>query len=158
LLEVGRIARPHGVRGEVVVKLTTDRSERVAVGSVLHAVGHGPLTIESSRPHQGGWIVTFAGVLDRTASDALRGVVLEAEPLDDPDELFAHELIGADVVDLAGTRCGSVATIQANPAADLLVLDTGALVPATFIVERRADGTIVIDPPDGLLELNTSAE
>ncbi|MEO7555960.1 MAG: ribosome maturation factor RimM [Acidimicrobiales bacterium] len=153
LLEVGRVAKPHGVRGEVVVALTTERTERAAVGSVLHTDGHGALTVATSRPHQGKWIVAFAGVVDREGAEALHSVVLRAEPIDDPGELFAHELIGSPVVDLAGTACGNVAAIQANPAADLLVLDDGNLVPSVFLVERRQDGTVVIDPPPGLLEL-----
>ena len=156
MLEVGRIAKPHGVRGEVVLDLTTERSERAAVGSVLHADGHGPLTITASRPHQGKWIVAIEGVHDRTGAEALHGAVLRAEPIDDPDELFAHDVIGAAVVDTAGTACGTVESIQANPAADLLVLDDGNLVPVVFVVERRADGTVVIDPPPGLLQLNST--
>jgi 16S rRNA processing protein RimM len=142
------------VRGEVVVELTTERTERAAVGSTLHAEGHGPVTITASRPHLGRWIVALEGVADRAAAEALHGARLLAEPITDPGELFAHDLIGSPVVDTAGGACGTVEAVQANPAADLLVLDTGALVPATFLVERRADGVVVIDPPPGLLDLN----
>jgi 16S rRNA processing protein RimM len=141
------------VRGEVVVELTTERTERVAVGSTLHADCHGTLTVTASRPHQGRWIVSFAGVADRSAADALHGAVLRAEPIVDADELFAHDLIGCRVVDTAGAACGEVVAIQGNPASDLIVLDTGALVPAAFLVEHRADGVVVIDPPPGLLDL-----
>lgn len=155
LLEVGRIAKPHGVRGEVVVALTTERTERAAVGSVLHTDGHGQLTVVASRPHQGKWIVAFDGVDDREGAEALRGVVLRAEPIDDPGDLFAHQLIGSPVVDTTGSPCGTVAAIQANPAADLLVLEDGNLVPSVFLVERRDDGTVVIDPPPGLLDLSS---
>ena len=153
MLEVGRIAKPHGVRGELVLELITDRTERAAVGSVLSTGDGRALTVTASRPHQGRWIVSLDGIADRHGADALHGVVLFAEPLDEPDELFAHDLIGATVVDTAGAPCGTVQALQANPASDLLVLDSGALVPVTFLVERRADGVVVIDPPAGLLDL-----
>jgi 16S rRNA processing protein RimM len=151
LLEVGRIGRAHGVRGEVLVTLVTDRVERLAPGSVLDAGGRA-LEVVASRPHQRGYLVTFAGVDGRDAAEALHGTVLRAEPIDDRDELWVHELIGAPVVLLDGTAAGVVETIEANPASDLLVLDTGALVPVVFVVEQRTDGTVVIDPPEGLLD------
>ena len=76
-----------------------------------------------------------------------------AEPLDDPDELWVHELIGAPVQSVDGSAVGVVDAVQWNPASDLLVLDNGALVPVLFVVERRDDGTVVIDPPEGLFDL-----
>ncbi|MGI8663884.1 MAG: ribosome maturation factor RimM [Acidimicrobiales bacterium] len=155
MLEVGRIAKPHGVRGEVVVELTTERSERAAVGSTLHAEGHGLIRITASRPHQGKWLVTLEGVHDRSSAETLHGAKLFAEPVVDAGVLFAHDLIGAAVIDTKGAACGTVEAVQANPASDLLVLDSGALVPAVFLVEHRDDGVIVIDPPEGLLELNS---
>ena len=63
-----------------------------------------------------------------------------------------HELIGSPVVDTAGNALGRVVGIEANPAHDLLVLDTDALVPMVFVVER-IDDVIVVDPPAGLFEL-----
>ncbi len=155
-LEVGRINRSHGLRGEVVVALTTNRAERVEPGSVLHA-GERALEVRSSSPFQGKWLVYFNGVDDRVEADALRGAVLTAEPLDDEDELWVHELIGASVVEVDGTERGRVESVLANPAADLMVLDSGALVPLTFVVEQRP-GTggpreVVIDPPPGLFDL-----
>ena len=153
LLEVGRIVKPHGIRGEVIVDLVTDRTERVAPGSVLHA-GERALEVVRSTPHQGRWIVTFAGVADRNAADALRGTVLSAEPLThpDPDTLWVHELIGSDVVDTAGTALGRVVAVEANPASDLLVLDGGGLVPLRFVTGHEP-GRVTVDPPDGLLEV-----
>lgn len=152
MLEIGRIAKPHGVRGDLMVKLLTDRAERVAPGAVLHADGRGPLTVVASRPHQSGWIVTFEGVVDRGGAEALQGAVLRAEPIDDPTELWAHDVIGLAVVDMDGVPRGTVESVQANPASDLLVLDTGALVPVLFIVDRR-DDALVVDTPEGLFEL-----
>ncbi|MEY2570834.1 MAG: rRNA processing protein RimM [Acidimicrobiaceae bacterium] len=151
MLEVGRIAKPHGVRGDVIVALVTDRLERVAPGAVLDADGR-RLVVESSTPHQGHHIVHFEGLFDRTGAEALQGKVLHAEPIDDPDELWAHELLGKRVVDLAGVERGTIVSVQDNPASDLLVLDNGALVPVLFVVEQRADA-LVIDPPEGLFDL-----
>jgi 16S rRNA processing protein RimM len=63
-----------------------------------------------------------------------------------------HELIGSAVVDTDGSALGRVVGIEANPAHDLLVLDTDVLVPMVFVVEHR-DDVVVVDPPAGLLEL-----
>ena len=150
-LEVGRIAKSHGLRGEVNVALTTNRAERVAPGSVLYD-GHDDLVVVSSRPHQDRWIVAFEGIDSREAADALRGRALWAEPLDDPDTMWVHQLIGARVVEVDGTERGTVEAVQSNPASDLLVLDTGALVPLTFVTGRAA-GVVTIDPPEGLFDL-----
>ncbi|MFZ6004914.1 MAG: ribosome maturation factor RimM [Actinomycetota bacterium] len=152
MLEVGRITKAFGLRGEVLVALTSDRTSRLDRGSVL-STDRGELTVLSSARHQDRWIVQFAGIEDRTAADAWRGVVLRAEPLpEDDDTLWVHELIGARVALVDGTDVGSVVEVQANPASDLLVLDSGALVPVVFITEH-APGQITIDPPEGLFDL-----
>lgn len=152
MLEVGRVHKPHGVRGEVIVSLLTDRLERIAPGAVLFA-GDRELRVVASRPHQRHHIVSFAGVETREEADALHGTALQAEPIDDDEELWVHELIGAAVVAVDGSPVGTVEAVQANPASDLLVLDGGALVPVVFVVERRDDGAVVVDLPEGLLEL-----
>jgi 16S rRNA processing protein RimM len=151
-LEVGRIARPHGIRGEVVVDAVTNRPERFATGSCLFA-GDRTLEIVGGRPHQGRWLVHFAGIDDRTTAETLRGLVLTGEALGDlgPDEFWVHELIGARVTDRSGHAYGHIVAIEDNPAHDLLVLDGDRLVPSVFIVETRP-GEVVIDPPAGLLE------
>ncbi len=150
LLEVGRITKPHGTRGEVVVELVTDRTERVALGAVLSSpVGN--LTVAQSTPHHGRWIVRFEGVGTRDEAEALRGVTLLAEPLADPGALWVHELIGAEVVDAGGTRRGTVVSVVANPASDLLELDTGELVPARFVT-GHGDGAVHVDTPPGLFD------
>ncbi len=151
-LEVGRITKAHGLRGEVVVFLTTDRSERVAPGSVLDTE-RGALTVGSSRPHQDRWVVTFEGVADRDAAEALRGLLLFAEPIEDPDVLWVHELIGCTVRTPDGVERGAIESVIDNPAADLLVLDTGALVPVVFVVDGPRDGVVEVDTPEGLFEL-----
>ncbi len=151
-MEVGRITKTHGVRGDVLVLLTTERTERLDPGTVLHT-DRGDLTVERSSRHHDRWIVHFDGLDVREAADSWRGVVLRAEALEgDEDELWVHELIGSTVALPDGTAVGTVEELQANPAADLLVLDTGALVPVVFITERTA-GALTIDPPEGLLDL-----
>ena len=144
------MVKPHGLRGEVVVELVTDRTERLAPGSVL-STDHHPLEVTRSSPHQSRWIVAFAGVTDREAAEALRGTVLRAAPLHDPDALWVHELVGSEVVDPHGGRHGTVVAVQANPASDLLVLDAGQLVPLRFVVGRQP-GVVVVDTPEGLLD------
>jgi 16S rRNA processing protein RimM len=148
LLEVGRVAKPHGVRGEVIVELVTDRLERVAPGSVLDT-DRGDLVVVASRPHQHRWIVQFEGLADRNAAERLAGVVLRAEPIEDEAALWVHELIGAEVVERDGTARGRVVAVVANPAHDLLELESGALVPMVFVVSNES-GVVLIDPPDGL--------
>jgi len=150
VLEVGRITRAHGIRGEVIVELVTDRLERVAPGSVLHTAT-GPLAVVQSTPHHGRWIVAFEGVATREAAEALRSTVLSAEPVDDPDVLWVHELIGSELIDADDVRRGRVVSVIANPASDLLELESGALVPLRFVVAHRA-GRVTVDVPDGLFE------
>ncbi|MFI5045691.1 MAG: ribosome maturation factor RimM [Acidimicrobiia bacterium] len=154
-LEVGRVGRAHGLRGEVAVTFTSNRPERFEPGAVLQAAGR-TLVIASSRPHQGRRLVRFDGIDDRSAAEALLGVVLTASPLGvdalDDGEHWVHELIGARVAGRDGVAIGHVIAVEANPAHDQLVLDTGALVPMVFVVDHAGD-TVVVDLPDGLLEL-----
>lgn len=151
-MEVGRLLKPHGLAGEMVVQLVTDRTERVAKGSVLHHEG-GTLKVTSSRPHQGKFLVRFEGVSTREQCDALRGRVLSAPPLDDADGFWVHELVGSMVVSSDGVERGVVESVQSNPANDLLVLKGGALVPVTFIVDGPSEGRVTVEVPDGLFDL-----
>lgn len=165
LLEIGRIEKAHGLRGEVVVSLVSNIAGRLAPGVKLTGApspgggggGKGPdegalrLEVVSSRPFQRRHLVHFAGVDSREGADSLRGVVLSAPAVTDPEVLFVHDLVGCDVVDQAGLSHGRVVSVEANPASDLLVGDGGWLVPLRFVVERR-EGHIVIDAPDGLFE------
>ena len=152
LLEIGRVIRPHGLRGEVVVELITNRSDRLTPGTVF--VGpRGPLTISSSRPFQLRHLVQFEGVHTREQAEDIRNLVLRAEPVPeaDSDALWVHELVGSDVRDLDGAVLGTVKAVEDNPASDLLVLDSGGLVPCRFVVSH-ADGVVVVDIPEGLLD------
>ena len=162
-LEVGRIVKAHGIRGEVVVEAVTNRPERFAPGAVLYA-GERALAVRRASP-QGGpdpagrvtrarWIVSFDGVVDRNEAERLRDTVLTGDRLDhddEADEMWVHELVGSELLDPAGRVLGRVAAVEANPASDLLVLESGHLVPMVFVVEAAA-GRVVVDPPAGLLD------
>jgi len=157
ILEIGRIGRAHGLRGEVAVTFLADRPERTAPGSTFDARfergASRELVVAQARRHQQRWLLRFEGVEDRDAAAALTGAALFAPELPGhDDELWVHDLIGAEVVDTHGHVLGTVAAIEANPAHDLLVLESGALVPVTFVTEHDA-GRVVVDVPDGLLEL-----
>lgn len=119
----------------------------------------GPLSVVSSSPAPGGagsdrYIVRFAECADRAAADALRGVELSAEALEEPGTLWVHELVGAVVRDAAGVSLGRVAAVEANPASDLLVLESGGLIPVHFVTGHDASAeTVDVDIPEGLLDL-----
>jgi 16S rRNA processing protein RimM len=167
---VARIGKPHGLRGEVTVQLHTDEPERrFVVGSVLSTQatsGSGApraLTIRSARVHQGIWLLGFDEIPDRTDAESLRGtrLVADAQPSDDAEEWYEDELLGLAVLTRDGTRIGAVSGLEVGPAQDLLVvaLDTGgdAYLPFVEVIVPEVDvagGRVVVDPPEGLLELN----
>jgi 16S rRNA processing protein RimM len=123
------------------------------------------LVVESVRWHQGRGIVQFEGVHDRNVAEALRGVLLQVEsstltPPSDPDEFHDHQLVGLRVVSVGGDDLGAVARIDHAPASDLIVLDKSgggtALIPFVSQLVPTVDvagGRIVVDLPDGLLDL-----
>ncbi|MFG2086539.1 MULTISPECIES: ribosome maturation factor RimM [unclassified Spirillospora] len=164
-LVVGRIGRPHGVRGEVAVDVRTDEPEsRFAEGTqiVTDPPATGPLTIERVRWHSGRLLVRFAGIGDRGAAEELRGTWLVVDPGDippsaDPDDFHDQELIGLTVVTADGTDVGEVADVL-HHGQDLLVVrgDAGEkLVPFVAALVPEVDvpgGRLVIDPPPGLLD------
>jgi 16S rRNA processing protein RimM len=153
LREVGRIGRAHGVGGEVYVVLITDLVERLAPGARLLA-GSQWLTVSESRPQQQRWLVHFEGIDDRTMAEKLTNSILLAEPVvdDSDDALWVHELIGTRVIDRQGVDRGTCVAVLDNPAHDILELDTGALVPVTFVL-TCSGGVTTIDPPEGLFDL-----
>ena len=137
----------------------TDVLERLAPGSVLSSE-RGPLTVVSSRPLSGErdrYLVLFDGLADRVGAERLRGVDLSAEALNLPGALWVHELLGASVRDAAsGAELGRISAVEANPASDLLVLESGVLIPARFVLRVEAADearVVVVELPDGLLEL-----
>jgi len=138
----------------VVVDLWTDQVQRLEPGSVLQA-GSRQLVVVTARTAGGDrHVVAFEGVVDRTAAEALRGLELAAEPLDVPGALWVHQLVGAAVRDATGAELGRIAAVEANPASDLLVLESGGLIPARFITGHDpAARTVDVDIPEGLLDL-----
>lgn len=153
LLDIGVIGRAHGLKGEVSVALSTNVADRLFVGATFETE-RGRLSIVRLRPHQGRQLVTFDGVNDRTGAERLKGLRLLAERHDDaPDEgYWVHELIGLMVRDANHVDRGPVVAVEANPASDLLVLESGALVPVRFVAEV-AEGVVHVDAPDGLFDL-----
>jgi 16S rRNA processing protein RimM len=165
---VGRVIRPHGLRGEVVVDVRTDEpDQRYAVGSVFSTdpAASGPLTVEALRPHQGRLLITFDGFADRDAAEALRGVLLcvdsDSVPApEDPDEFHDRQLIGLRAESPAGEPIGEVVAIEHAPASDLLVVrrpdGRDALVPFVRAIVPEVDvasGRVVLTPPGGLFDL-----
>lgn len=151
LLEVGRVDRGHGLKGEVLASITTNMvSQRTAPGAELN-VGGTWMTVRSSRPHQKKWLLTFDGVTDREAADALRGSSLTAEPIESEDQVFVHELIGKTLIDQNGQKHGSIVSVIDNPASDLMELSSGALVPLAFYSAHDND-QVTVDVPPGLLD------
>ena len=135
----------------MVVHFLTNRPERTEVGARFSTDG-GELVIGSLHRNGDRWVVHFEGVDTVEAAEALRGRVLRAEPLDDPDALWVHELLGSQVVDASDGRVlGRVAAVVENPASDLLELEDGGLVPLRFVVAHEA-GRVSVDIPAGLLD------
>lgn len=154
-VQVGYISRAHGIKGEVLVNLTSNVLDRMSPGSTLYTISK-TLTILSSSPHQGKWIVHFEGIDTRTQAENLRGTVLKAVPLDSPDELWVDDLVGLDVIDQGANNLGKVTEVESNPASDLLVLESGHLIPLTFVElgdkHYRISGKVYVNIPEGLLE------
>ena len=171
---VARIGKPHGLRGEVTVRLHTDQPERrLAVGAVLATeaeAGRGvprALTIRSTRVHRGIWLVGFDEVPDRTGAEGLRGTRLvideadDAPAADDDEDAFTEdELAGLTVVDPAGVVLGEVAGLDLGTAQDRLVVRLAdgreVLVPFVEAIVPTVDvegGHVVVDAPPGLLDL-----
>lgn len=150
-LEVGRVVRAHGLNGQVVVDLWSDRDERLAPGSVLSS-DRGSLTVARAARHGAGWLVAFEGVDSRAEAERLRGVALSAPGLVVDGVVWVDQLFGATVVDARGVARGVVASVEANPASDLMVLDTGALVPLAFVTDVDPGVTVRVDAPEGLFE------
>ncbi len=165
---VGRIGRPHGVRGDVVVGVRTDEPElRFAPGSRLDTdpVSVGPLTVAGDRWHSGDLLVRFEGISDRTAAAELGGTWLMADSatfaaLDDPDVFRDGDLVGLSVRTVDGTVVGTVTDVL-HHGQDILAIQPSAgagqiLVPFVKAIVPEVDiagGVLVIDPPEGLLNL-----
>ena len=167
---VGRIGKPHGIRGHVTVDVRTDEPERrFADGARLKAVppkgsalALTALTVGTTRWHQGVLHVLFEELPDRDAAEAARGVLLyadidaDARP-EDPEEFYDHQLIGLRAVDLAGRELGTVTKVL-HGAQDLLQIRTpdrrDTLVPFVSQLVPEVDvagGKVVVADRPGLV-------
>lgn len=160
---VGRIGKPHGLKGEVTVEPRTDEVEdRFAPGELLFRSEGADLVVESSRWHSGHLLVKFNGIDDRNQSEALRGSLVEIDRSSedspqDSEEFYDTELQGCTVYLSDGTEMGTVKEVIHLPSQDTLVLDVlGSEVMVPFIKEfvpevDQSRKRIVISPPPGLL-------
>ena len=168
LLLVGRVAKAHGIGGELAVDVHTDApDERFSPGAVLSARLRDRsvrmLTVSAARPHSGRLLVRFDEVSDRTVAEGLRGAQLlvdaaDLPPSEDPDAFYDHELEGLAAVLEDGTEIGKVREIARSPGGELLVVDLAeggeALVPFVREIVPEIDipgGRVVLTPPEGLL-------
>ncbi|MDQ3168988.1 MAG: ribosome maturation factor RimM [Acidobacteriota bacterium] len=164
---VGRIARPHGIRGEVVIDPSTDfPEERFAEGATVFAERGGaasPMTVAASRMHAGRPIVRFQGTATMDEAELLRGFELrvpESALGELPENVwYHHQLLGSAVRTKDGQDVGTVTAISGPTERSILVIDGPggeALVPlvAAFCTVDVAAKEIVIDPPEGLIEAN----
>jgi 16S rRNA processing protein RimM len=169
MVTVGRIVRPHGHRGAVVVAPETDFPEdRFRKGALLHWLRQGaaaPVRVVDGREFRGRWIVALDGVATMSEAEALRGVELRvaAEALRPlaAGAHYVHDLEGCAVVGVAGEVIGRATGVQFGSGAPLLVVADPrggeVLVPMVEGIFRRVDVAarrIEIDPPAGLLDLN----
>jgi 16S rRNA processing protein RimM len=173
-LTVGRVVKAHGISGELVVEIRTDDpAARFSPGNTLRAKPSrgGPersCVIESAREHGGRLLVRLAGVTDRDAADALRGTLFVVDSadlpdIDEADTYYDHQLEGLRVHTTAGERVGVVAEVLHTAAGELLAVrpESGdqkreVLVPFVSAIVTAVsldDGTVEIDPPEGLLDL-----
>jgi 16S rRNA processing protein RimM len=168
---VGRIGKPHGIRGEVTLDVRTDEPERrFAPGTTLRAEAPAgadrrpsTLTVARARWHQSTLLVVFEELADRNAAEAVRGTVLHAtighdETPEDPEEYYDHQLVGLAVVDLDGTELGTVKAVVHGSAQDLLTVRTAdgrdALVPFVAALVPEVDleaGRLVVADRPGLV-------
>ncbi|GAA3577689.1 ribosome maturation factor RimM [Amycolatopsis ultiminotia] len=165
---VGRIAKAHGIRGELAVDVRTDApQERFAIGAVvttkLRDGSERDLTVAAAREHSGRLLVRFEQVLTREVAETLRGALLLVDtgslpPTGDPEEFYDHELAGLRAELADGSVVGTVADVVHSPAGELLQLDADGrevLIPFVRAIVPTVDvagGRVVLDPPEGLLE------
>jgi 16S rRNA processing protein RimM len=167
-LQVARIGKPHGIRGEVTVQVLTDApGDRFVPGTqfVVEPASAGPLTVESARWNKDILLLAFEEVETRNEAETLRGAKLfiETEELDEDDDdegWYEHELVGLDVrVD--DTVVGKVSGLHTLPVQDLIVVTSneGKEILVPFVEQivpevNVGEGFILVTPPAGLFEVN----
>ncbi|MGO4120581.1 ribosome maturation factor RimM [Arthrobacter sp. YAF16] len=169
-LQVARIGKPHGIRGEVTVQVLTDApGDRFVPGTqfVVEPASAGPLTVESARWNKDILLLAFEEVETRNEAEALRGAKLyvETEELDEDDDegWYEHELVGLDVR-IGDQVVGKVSGLHTMPVQDLLVVTDrdGKEILIPFVEQivpevNVADKYVLVTPPAGLFEVNTEA-
>ena len=168
---VGRIVRPHGRRGAVVIAADTDfADDRFQAGAALR-IKRGDaietLTIAESFPQQGRWVARFEGVDSIEAAEELRDAELKIDASDvrelASNRFYVHELVGCRVETTDGVTVGTVREVEMSVGTPLLVIASQAgetLVPLAEEICRRVDiaaKTITIAPPEGLIDLNAAS-
>jgi 16S rRNA processing protein RimM len=167
VVAVGRIGKPHGIRGDVYVEPWTDAAEeRFIPGSQFQTDPreHGPLTVEGVRQLSGKLVLRFAGLEDRNAVEAVRGVYLvmpvtARPPIEDPDEFYDTDLIGLSAQTADGAVVGPIIDVLHSAADSLLVIAVEGrevLIPFRKEMVPVIDlerGIAQIEPPDGLFDL-----
>ena len=171
LVLVGRISRTHGHRGAVIVTPDTDfPEERFATGAIVWMRRAGvPVAVRilDAWFHQGRPVLTLEGIGSMNDAEAIRGEELrvpegELQPL--PDGAFYHfQLVGCEVVTTGGVAVGTVRAVDGEagnhrlsvtgPDGEVLVPLVTPICVAIDLAARR----VVIDPPEGLLEVNRKA-
>jgi 16S rRNA processing protein RimM len=163
-ITIGRLGRPHGIRGEVTVEVRTDEPERYFIeGAVLDVYGE-ERRIERVHWHGQRLLLTFDGIDDRNGAESLRGAILtvERDITETPaehDEFYDASLVGCEARDLAGNVIGVVSEVAHLPGQDLLIVCDAVgrehlipfvqdIVPEVNIGNRF----VVVDPPSGLLD------
>ncbi|MCQ1947342.1 MULTISPECIES: ribosome maturation factor RimM [unclassified Arthrobacter] len=167
-LQVARIGKPHGIRGEVTVQVLTDAPEdRFVPGTELtvEPAAKGPLTVISARWNKDILLLGFEEITDRNGAEELRGVKLfiDTETVDEDDDdegWYEHELVGLKAR-VGDDVVGTVSGLRTLTVQDLLVVEDGRgeeiLVPFVEAIVPEVnieDGYVLLTPPEGLFELN----
>jgi 16S rRNA processing protein RimM len=167
-LQVARIGKPHGIRGEVTVQVLTDApADRFVPGTefVVEPAATGPLTVVGARWNKDILLLAFDGIETRNEAETLRGAKLfiETEELDGDDDegWYEHELVGLEAR-VGSQVVGKIAALHTMPVQDLLVVEApdGKEILIPFVEQivpevNIAEGFVLLTPPEGLFGINT---
>jgi 16S rRNA processing protein RimM len=132
LVRIGRVVKPHGIRGELVVEPSGDTLAGMSAGDSIH-IGSDVYVIAGLRPHQGRILVGVEGVPDRNAAELLRGAAVCIASADLPGledgEWYAGDLLGWTVADRVHGELGVVTAVVPAPAHDYLQVGKSQLIP-----------------------------
>ncbi len=158
-VEIGGVARAHGIRGEILIFTHDPESTILGVISTLW-IGGAPYVIDGARDATKGWLVQLDGIADRNAAELLRGkpVEVERDQLDlDPDDVLLADLVGCQVQRVDGTPWGTIAEVDVGPQTMLIIHDGKIermlpLVDALVVKIDLEARLVTVDPPEGLPE------